>query len=132
MVKAVSTLAVRRSDMGIKLPQEIEVWYIIPAIRREFAKGLVKKNLKQREIARMLGVTDAAVSQYFSSKRGSEVKFNQRVKREIKTSVEKIAKGGDVLVEIQKICKSCKKDGICCYIHKHHGAPKACKVCFPD
>ena len=63
----------------MKLPQEIEVWYVIPAIRREFAKGLIKKGLKQREVARMLGVTDAAVSQYFSSKRGSEVRFNQRI-----------------------------------------------------
>ena len=95
--------------MGIKLPQEIEVWYVIPAIRREFAKALVKKGLKQREVARMLGVTDAAVSQYFSSKRGSEVKFNQEIKKEIRTSVEKVMKGGNVLSEIQKICRLCKK-----------------------
>lgn len=118
--------------MSLKLPQEIEVWYIIPAIRREFSKSLVKKGLRQRQIARMLGITDAAVSQYFSSKRGSEVKFNQKVKREIKASVEKVMKGGDILVEIQRICKHCRKDGICCYVHKHHGQPRNCKVCFPD
>ena len=40
--------------MSMKLPQEIDVWYIIPAIRREFAKGLLKKGLKQREIAKKL------------------------------------------------------------------------------
>jgi predicted transcriptional regulator len=116
----------------MKLPQEIEVWYVIPAIRREFAKGLIKKGLKQREVARMLGVTDAAVSQYFSSKRGSEVRFNQRIKREVKSSIEKIIKGSNVMKEIQTICRLCKEDQISCYIHKHHGAPKNCRVCFPD
>jgi predicted transcriptional regulator len=118
--------------MGLKLPQEIEVWYIIPAIRREFAKVLVKKGLKQREVARILGVTDAAVSQYFSSKRGSEVRFNQRIKKEIKESVDRVMKGKDILAEIQGICRECKKDKICCFIHKHHGAPDNCRVCFPD
>ncbi len=118
--------------MALRLPQEIEIWYIIPAIRREFAKALVKKGLKQREVARMLGVTDAAVSQYFSSRRGSEVKFNQGIKRGIATSVEKVMKDGDILVEIQRICRQCRDDKICCYIHKHHGAPESCNVCFPD
>ena len=118
--------------MAIKLPQEIEVWYIIPAIRREFAKTFKKKGMRQREIARILGVTDAAISQYFSSKRGTEVKFNQRIKRELKESAEKVLKGGDILSEIQKITRFCKEDRICCYVHKHHGQPKDCKVCFPD
>jgi predicted transcriptional regulator len=118
--------------MIMKLPQEIEIWYIIPAIRREIAKGLIKKGLKQREVARILGVTDAAVSQYFSSKRGSEVRFNQRIKREVKASVDNIIKGSIVMKEIQNICRLCKEDQICCYIHKHHGAPKDCRVCFPD
>ena len=117
--------------MPIKLPQEIEVWYIIPAIRREIAKALLKKGMKQKYIAKMLGVTDAAISQYFSSKRGSEVKFNQRINKEIATSVEAMVKGGNALAEIQRICKLCKKDKICCYVHKHHGAPDGCSVCFP-
>ncbi len=117
--------------MPIKLRQEIEVWYIIPAIRKELARGLVKKGLKQREVARKLEVTDAAISQYFTSKRGGDVKFNQKIKKEIKVSVESILKGSDTLKEIQKICKMVHDDGICCYIHKHHGAPKNCKVCYP-
>lgn len=118
--------------MTLKLPQEIEVWYIIPAIRRELAKAFQKKGMKQREIARTLDITDAAVSQYFSSKRGTEVKFNQMIKKDLKQAAERIIKGGDTLVEIQRICKSCRNDKICCYVHKHHGAPKNCKVCFPD
>jgi predicted transcriptional regulator len=118
--------------MTIKLRQEIEVWYIIPAIRREMAKGLVKKGLKQREVARRLGVTDAAVSQYFTSKRGKEVRFSKRISKEIMNSVDGILRGANVMREIQKLCRICHDDGICCYIHKHHGAPSDCRVCHPD
>lgn len=115
----------------MKLPQEIEVWYIIPAIRKEIAAALQKKGMKQKEIALRLGVTDAAVSQYFSSKRGSEVRFSRKIKNEIGESVERILKGSSVLPEIQRICRICKEDRLCCYVHKHHGAPKDCRVCFP-
>ena len=116
--------------MSIKLPQEIEVWYIIPAIRREFAKGLVKKGLKQREVAKILGVTDAAISQYFSSKRASEVKFNQKIMNEIGSSVESISQKGNMLEEIQRICRICKNDKICCFVHKKYGAEENCRICF--
>ena len=116
--------------MQLKMPQEIEIWYIIPAIRKAFAKELVKKGLKQKEIASLLGVTDAAVSQYFKSKRGCEVVFNRNIKKEISTSVEKVMKRSPVQKEIQKICRMCKRDGICCYVHKRHGAPRDCKLCF--
>ncbi len=118
--------------MQIKLRQEIEVWYIIPAIRREMAKTMMKRKVKQREIARMLGVTDAAVSQYLSAKRASEVKFSSNIKKEIGYSVERAMAGANAIKEIQRLCRVCHEDGLCCFIHKHHGAPKDCKICNPD
>ena len=118
--------------MPLKLRQEIEVWYIVPAIRKEMAKGLVKRGLKQRAVAQKLEITDAAVSQYFTSKRGGEVNFNQNIKKEIEASIDRLMRGSNVMKEIQKICKMAHNDGICCYIHKHHGAPKDCNVCFPE
>jgi predicted transcriptional regulator len=116
--------------MIMKLPQEIEVWYIIPAIRRELARGLMKRGLKQRDIARIMGVTDAAVSHYFSSKRGSDVRLNRRVRAETGASVDRILKGSNIMREIQRLCLLCKKDGIRCHVHKHHGAPRDCRICF--
>ncbi|MCK4714006.1 MAG: transcriptional regulator [Candidatus Aenigmarchaeota archaeon] len=117
--------------MQLKLRQEIEVWYIIPAIRREIAKAM-KKKVKQKDIANMLGVTDAAVSQYLSSKRASEVRFSKKINNEISKSVERIADGTNAIKEIQRLCKLCHEDGVCCFIHKHHGAPRDCKICYPD
>ena len=47
-----------------KHPQEIEVWYILPAIRKELVVVLKESGLTQRKIAGMLKVTEAAISQY--------------------------------------------------------------------
>jgi len=51
------------------LPQEIEVWYIIPAIRKELARLLTKENnLSYEKVGGYLGISKAAVSQYLSNK----------------------------------------------------------------
>ena len=61
---------------GIKLlhPQEIEVLYILPAIRRELTIEMKKIGLEQKKIAEYLCVTEAAVSQYLNSKRASQLR----------------------------------------------------------
>ena len=64
-------------------PQEIEVFYILPALRRELAVSLKSAGKSQKAIAGLLGVTEAAVSQYFSSKRASQVKFSDSLKKAI-------------------------------------------------
>ena len=47
------------------LPAEIESKSLIPALRAILAKDLAKKhNIREDEISRMLGVTQAAVSNY--------------------------------------------------------------------
>ena len=69
------------------MPQEIEVRYILPAIRRDFAKILVKEKEKsQKEAADILDITEAAVSQYIHNKRAKEVVFSEDVSNEIRKS----------------------------------------------
>ena len=53
----------------LKHPQEIEVWYVLPAIRKELVVTLKEKNLTQKKIAEFLNITEAAVSQYIKQKR---------------------------------------------------------------
>ena len=44
------------------MPQEIEVWYLIPALRRELANIFIKNyNLNQKETAKILGITRATL-----------------------------------------------------------------------
>jgi predicted transcriptional regulator len=53
------------------LPSEIESKSLIPAVRAILSKELViEKGLKEEEVARMLGITQAAVSNYLRGTRG--------------------------------------------------------------
>jgi len=53
------------------LPSEIESKLLIPAIRAILSKELViEKGLKEEEVARLLGITQAAVSNYLRGTRG--------------------------------------------------------------
>jgi predicted transcriptional regulator len=50
---------------------EIIVQYVLPAIRAEMAVRMKDEGISQAQIARILGVTPAAVNQYIKSKRGT-------------------------------------------------------------
>ena len=100
------------------MPQEIEVWYVIPAIRREFVREMKKCGLKQSEIALKLGLTRAAVSQYVSGKRGSDVKFSKEVITEISKAVDALLEGRKPVSAIQRVLKFVKKKGCLCEIHR--------------
>ena len=53
------------------LPSEIESKLLIPAVRAILSKELViEKGLKEEEVARMLGITQVAVSNYLRGTRG--------------------------------------------------------------
>ena len=113
------------------LPQEIEVWFIIPAIRRELAKAMLGAGLRQKDVADRLGVTAAAISQYKKSKRASEVRFNARIKKEITAAAKRIVNGGNIMKETQRLVRLCRKDGTVCRIGKRLGtSPEDCRACF--
>ena len=100
------------------MPQEIEVWYVLPAIRRELAIKMQKKGLKQKQIAKKLRITESAVSQYLSSKRAKKISFNKKIDNEIKKSARLLINNRSCLIkEIQKCCRLIRKEGILCKIH---------------
>ena len=113
-------------------PQEIEVWYIIPSLRRELAAALVKKGLTQRRVAELLGVTEAAVSQYMSKKRAHEVVFGKEIRIEIGKAADAIAEGGCVVAQVQRLCGLVKKKGLLCKVHRkeEEGVCGTCKICM--
>ncbi|MBW3023280.1 helix-turn-helix domain-containing protein [Candidatus Woesearchaeota archaeon] len=105
------------------LPQELEVWYVLPALRRELAVAMKKQGLKQKAISKKLGLTESAVSQYFKKKRANEVSFNSRIKQKITESAKKIIGDHCLIFELNKLCKLVKKEKLLCKIHKKH-----CKI----
>ncbi len=93
-----------------KVPCEIIVWNVLPCIRRALATSLFKKGLNQKEIANKIGVSSAAISQYLASKRGKNMRFNEKILKEIEKSADAILKGNDAIEEICKICKIIKEE----------------------
>ena len=94
----------------MRAPCEIAYWYILPSLRRELVKAMHEKGIRRKEIARMLGVSEASISYYLKSKRGSRYKFNKKQKDEIKKSAERLAeKRGDLNLETCRLCSMFKK-----------------------
>ena len=84
------------------------VWNILPAIRREFAKNLINyNNYNQKQVAKKLKITEAAVSRYVAGKRGLFEITDKEILREIKISTNRIAKGDEITVA-NEICRICK------------------------
>ena len=110
------------------LPQELEVWYILPAIRSEMAKCLAARGLKHKDVAKLLGITESAISQYLKGDRAQKVKFSKKVLSEIENSCDKIIKEKDCAQrEIQSICALLRKHGTLCEMHKQW--TKVCLKC---
>lgn len=95
--------------MKNKTPCEYIVWYIIPCIRKGLAESMKKYGLNQKEIAEKLNISSAAVSQYFSNKRGKIGKIDEDLRGEIEKSAKAIIKGADVSKEICRICTIIKE-----------------------
>jgi len=93
--------------MTIKIDCEEIVWYLLPLIRKEFAKSLIKDHgLTQRKAAEKIGITEAAVSQYISKKRVDLKITDAKIRREIKGSTKRIMKG-DFQVMKTETCRIC-------------------------
>ena len=119
--------------MHNQMPQEIEVWYIIPALRREFTKSMIEMGLTQKQVAKKMGITEAAVSQYLSSKRAKEVVFSNAVLDEIRKSAKKITEDKSTIVpEMMRLTKLTGVMQVMCGLHKKRDAnlPKGCDICF--
>jgi predicted transcriptional regulator len=123
----------------MELPQEIELWYVIPAIRKALVLELKRHSIRQKDIAAMLGLTGSAVSQYIKAKRASfccEAFEHPPLDSEIKASVKRLLADRDSATaskEINRICKIIREKKIICDIHRKHN-PKACdcKTCYEE
>jgi uncharacterized protein len=116
----------------MEMPQEIEVWYVIPAIRREIAKTLKEKGMKQTEIAKRMGLTKSAVTQYLNAKRAKDFKFKEGILKDIQASALRINNSMDTVREIQYILGIARKENFVCDLHMsmNKSLPNKCDVCF--
>lgn len=119
----------------MKLPCEIAVWYLLPVLKSELAKELVSSGLSQREVAEKLGVTQAAVSQYISGKRGNGIAstkyMGQDIKKLAKRMVSSDVSEDDIVEAFCFMCMKSKSSGMLCDMHRgKEKVPDDCDICI--
>jgi len=118
--------------MGLKVlhPQEVEVFYVLPAVRKEFAAALKARGVAQSRIAGILGVTEAAVSQYFSKKRAN-IALSDETRQHITEAAQRVQSQPNFVFECQRILTELAASKEICGIHKQVGdVPQNCTMCF--
>ncbi len=98
-------------------PQEIETFYILPTLRRYIAKGLKERGMKQKDIAEMLGISSASISQYTSTKRGHQIQFPDAIVEEIKKAVSLIKDRFTYFQQTQHLLHVIREQKVLCQIH---------------
>lgn len=143
------------------MPAEVEVWFVLPALRRELAKTMKTKTvprvgddgkkkehkITQKEIAKMLGVTEPAITQYLLKKKGRRSRGDQVV---IPAKfLSEIDKAADIMIkqyetrganedmfevmtrEINRIIRVIRDEGTMCDFHRQFSAhvKDKCSAC---
>ena len=115
------------------MPQELEVWYLLPSLRKELAKIFIKEyELSQREISDILGVTESAVSQYLKSKRARKMKFSVMEMTEIRKAADRIVRDKKNSAEyLYHLSKKLRGSECMCVIHRKYdkNLPESCRMC---
>ena len=113
-------------------PQEVEVFYLLPAIRREMAIALKKTGKDQKQTAKILGVSEPSVSHYFNAQRATEVQFSDAIKKKIQKTAQALKTQQDTVKAVQKILKLIHKEKQMCKVCKdvNKALAKECVVCF--
>ena len=114
----------------IKTPCEVIIWKFLPALRRELIKQLVESGMSRKEVAKMFGLTEAAISHYLKAKRG-RFKLDKNTRKSLQKISVEIAKGNEQQL-VQAICSLClqaRKSGVICKLHhKENPCLKNCKL----
>ena len=93
----------------MKLPCEHAMWYVLPRIRAELARLLIKRGLSQKEAAERLGITPAAVSQYLHKKRGENANLSASEQKTLEKAAGELEKAANEKTIARLICQCCKK-----------------------
>lgn len=121
------------------MPCEVAVKCVLPSIRALVAKKLTQEyGLKQRETGNLLGITQAAVSQYLRKARGTTLdleengEINNLVKKIVYMLCEKSISSKELTLKICSVCEAIRKMGLMCKPHKNlePELAKECEVCF--
>jgi predicted transcriptional regulator len=124
------------------LPSEIEAKSLIPAIRSILSQKLIKEyRLKEEDVAKVLGVTQAAVSNYVRGTRGdTQLVAKLESVLEVTRMIEDIARDlasdkaytPSTMAKFVQLCNYMRYTFIICDVHRtmeSHIDEKICEQC---
>ncbi len=120
----------------MKMPCELIVTHILPTARGALAKELVVSHgMTQTQVAKLFGVTSAAVSQYIKGMRGGNNLIDRSAYRDdfyamIADIACKIANGADVTESLCDICAFTKTSGLLRALYVFEGYSGELGVCM--
>jgi hypothetical protein len=111
--------------MPMILPEELASKSVIPAIRALIVKRLVEEHdMTQQEAAKLLGVTQPAVSKYLHQKRGAAIRLGG-IKEIDQATIEiadmvstRKAEPAAVMSKIEAACEYVRRNRYMCDLHK--------------
>lgn len=119
--------------LWLKSPCEIVIWYVLPSVRSELAKELIKLGLSQKEVAKKLGISEAAVSHYIKGKRGKKIDLDKETRNGVKKLANEVASSDEDSNLVLKTCEICikvRKNELLCKLHKSlESVPANCNIC---
>jgi len=120
----------------MKTPCELVVGKILPSLRAAVVKELSGKyHMKQSDIAKKMGITQASVSQYLSSARAGSANVTEsfpKIKVYADAIARRIVQGEDRFEVYSVLCVACKDiraDDQFCKMHRIASNLAGCDIC---
>lgn len=120
----------------MKTPCELVVGKILPTLRASVVRELSNRyHIKQADIAKKLGITQASVSQYLSAARGGNAKMLEefpQISRYANEISKRIVAGETKYQWYGVLCKACKEireDEQFCRLHRVSSNLSGCDIC---
>jgi len=120
-------------------PCEVAVKSVIPAIRAYVAKELTQTyDMKQTDVALILGITQTAVSKYLNNVRGQAIRIDhtEAIQNKMNKIASKIAErkvsGPQLMLEFCDVCKAVRQRGLMCQLCERSDPSqerKKCAIC---
>jgi len=120
-------------------PQELVVAKLLPTIRARLARELLRTyKMKQVDVARAMGITQAAVSHYNTQSRGVDqemIRLFPEIKPFVLELAQNIADGiklSSQIASVNQFCSNLMLTARFCEYHKGMGdIDPHCTACFP-
>lgn len=109
----------------MSVPCEVAVKCVLPVVRAMIARELTTRHqLKQVDAAKLLGVSQPAISLYYRSRRGKAIDLENDpsvktlVAQTADSLVENRLSRTDLILMYCKICRTIRSKGLLCKLHK--------------